>query len=67
MRLLIAKRVDVLPFASFHRMTFAEIDCLDDPNDVPPLGNPWDALRIAAQTWTHEYRRMPLSQIQEIR
>lgn len=49
----IAKRIDVFAVALFHRMTLAEMDGLD-LSYTPPLGSPWDAVQIAAQTWTHE-------------
>jgi NADPH-dependent 2,4-dienoyl-CoA reductase/sulfur reductase-like enzyme len=50
----IAKRVDTYATALFHGMTvdaLAELDL----SYTPPLGSPWDAVQIAAQTWTREH------------
>ncbi|ONH55430.1 CoA-disulfide reductase [Frankia sp. CcI49] len=51
----IAKRVDTYATAIHHHMT---IDALNDLDlaYTPPLGSPWDAVQIAAQTWTREHR-----------
>lgn len=47
----ISKRVDTYATALFHNMTVAELSDLD-LSYTPPLGSPWDAVQIAAQTWT---------------
>ncbi|MBN9633709.1 MAG: FAD-dependent oxidoreductase, partial [Actinobacteria bacterium] len=50
----IAKRVDTYATALFHRMTIDDLSQLD-LSYTPPLGSPWDATQMAAQTWTREY------------
>lgn len=50
-----AKRVDTYATALFHGMTvhgFSELDL----SYTPPLGSPWDATQLAAQTWVREHR-----------
>jgi NADPH-dependent 2,4-dienoyl-CoA reductase/sulfur reductase-like enzyme len=49
-----AKRVDTYATALFNGMTVAELSELD-LSYTPPLGSPWDAVQIAAQTWSREY------------
>ena len=46
----IAKRIDIAATAIFHAMTVDAISDLD-LSYTPPLGSPWDALQIAAQSW----------------
>jgi NADPH-dependent 2,4-dienoyl-CoA reductase/sulfur reductase-like enzyme len=48
-----AKRVDTYATALFHGMTVEGLSELD-LSYTPPLGSPWDAVQIAAQTWTRE-------------
>jgi NADPH-dependent 2,4-dienoyl-CoA reductase/sulfur reductase-like enzyme len=52
----IAKRVDTYAAALFHGMSVDAISDLD-LSYTPPLGSPWDAVQIAAQTWVREHRR----------
>jgi NADPH-dependent 2,4-dienoyl-CoA reductase/sulfur reductase-like enzyme len=52
----IAKRVDTYAVALFHNMTVENLNDLD-LSYTPPLGSPWDATQIAAQTWVHQHRR----------
>ena len=47
----IAKRIDIAATAIFHDMTVDAIADLD-LSYTPPLGSPWDAIQIGAQTWT---------------
>jgi NADPH-dependent 2,4-dienoyl-CoA reductase/sulfur reductase-like enzyme len=47
----IAKRIDIAATAIFHDMTVDAIADLD-LSYTPPLGSPWDAVQIGAQTWT---------------
>ncbi|WP_374210184.1 FAD-dependent oxidoreductase [Frankia sp. AgW1.1] len=49
----VAKRVDTYATALFHSMTVDALADLD-LSYTPPLGSPWDAVQIAAQTWTRE-------------
>ena len=46
----IAKRIDIAATAIFHNMT---VNCLSDLDlsYTPPLGSPWDAIQMGAQTW----------------
>ncbi len=46
----VAKRIDVLATALYHNMTVDQISDLD-LSYTPPLGSPWDALQMAAQSW----------------
>ncbi len=46
----IAKRVDIAAAAIFHGMTVDAVSDLD-LSYTPPLGSPWDAVQMAAQTW----------------
>ena len=50
----ISKRVDTYATALFHDMTVAALSELD-LSYTPPLGSPWDAVQMAAQTWTREH------------
>jgi NADPH-dependent 2,4-dienoyl-CoA reductase/sulfur reductase-like enzyme len=49
----VAKRIDVFAAALFHHMTVDEMNGLD-LSYTPPLGSPWDAVQIAAQSWAAE-------------
>ena len=47
----VSKRIDIFATALFHGM------CVDELNDLdlsytPPLGSPWDAIQLSAQTWS---------------
>jgi NADPH-dependent 2,4-dienoyl-CoA reductase/sulfur reductase-like enzyme len=52
----VAKRVDTYATALFHTMTVDAINDLD-LSYTPPLGSPWDAVQLAAQTWVREQQR----------
>ncbi len=47
----VTKRVDTYATALFHAMTVEGLADLDLAC-TPPLGSPWDAVQMAAQTWT---------------
>jgi NADPH-dependent 2,4-dienoyl-CoA reductase/sulfur reductase-like enzyme len=49
----IAKRIDIAATAIFHDMTVDGLSDLD-LSYTPPLGSPWDAVQMAAQTWLRE-------------
>jgi len=51
----VAKRVDTYATALFHGMI---VDGLAELNlsHTPPLGSPWDATQVAAQTWSRGHR-----------
>src|SRR5689334_13696437 len=51
----IAKRVDIAATAIYHGMTIDAVSDLD-LSYTPPLGSPWDAVQIAAQTWVRQTR-----------
>jgi NADPH-dependent 2,4-dienoyl-CoA reductase/sulfur reductase-like enzyme len=51
----IAKRVDTYAAALFHDMTVDGLSQLD-LSYTPPLGSPWDASQMAAQTWVREHQ-----------
>jgi len=51
----VAKRADVYATALFHAMTVEGMADLD-LTYTPPLGSPWDAVQMAAQTWSREHR-----------
>ena len=51
----IAKRVDTYATALFHEMTVDSLSELD-LSYTPPLGSPWDATQMAAQSWVREHR-----------
>jgi NADPH-dependent 2,4-dienoyl-CoA reductase/sulfur reductase-like enzyme len=52
-----AKRVDTYATALFHGMTVEQLSELD-LSYTPPLGSPWDAVQIAAQTWSRQHGRV---------
>ena len=45
----IAKRVDIYATAIYHDMTVNALNDLD-LSYTPPLGSPWDAIQMAAQS-----------------
>ncbi len=47
----VAKRIDIAAAAIFNAMTVEAMSDLD-LSYTPPLGSPWDAVQIGAQTWT---------------
>jgi NADPH-dependent 2,4-dienoyl-CoA reductase/sulfur reductase-like enzyme len=49
----IAKRIDTAATAIFHNMTVDGLSDLD-LSYTPPLGSPWDAIQMGAQTWLRE-------------
>jgi NADPH-dependent 2,4-dienoyl-CoA reductase/sulfur reductase-like enzyme len=51
----VAKRIDIPAGALFHHMTVEGLSDLD-LSYTPPFGSPWDAVQMAAQTWTRETR-----------
>ncbi len=51
----IAKRIDTYATALFHDMTIDSLSELD-LSYTPPLGSPWDATQMAAQTWVREHQ-----------
>ncbi|MDQ1544853.1 MAG: hypothetical protein QOK08_2491 [Actinomycetota bacterium] len=52
-----AKRVDTYATALFHGMTVEQLSELD-LSYTPPLGSPWDAVQMAAQTWSRQHGRV---------
>jgi NADPH-dependent 2,4-dienoyl-CoA reductase/sulfur reductase-like enzyme len=52
----IAKRIDMPATAIHNEMTIDAISDLD-LSYTPPLGSPWEALQIGAQTWVRETTR----------
>ena len=50
-----AKRVDTFAAALFHDMTVHGLSDLD-LSYTPPLGSPWDAVQMAAETWVREHQ-----------
>lgn len=48
----IAKRIDIAATAIFHGMSVDSINDLD-LSYTPPLGSPWDAIQVGAQSWSH--------------
>ena len=46
----VAKRIDTLATAIYHRMTVAEVSDLD-LSYTPPFSSPWDPVQIACQAW----------------
>lgn len=52
----VAKRIDVYATALYHRMTVDGLSDLD-LSYTPPLGSPWDAVQMAAQTWSAQTAR----------
>jgi NADPH-dependent 2,4-dienoyl-CoA reductase/sulfur reductase-like enzyme len=56
----VAKRIDIAAVSLFHGATVAEMSDLD-LSYTPPLGSPWDAMQIGAQSWTRSAREtMPV-------
>ena len=53
----IAKRTDIAATAIYHAMTVDAVSDLD-LSYTPPLGSPWDAVQMAAQTWVRAARRL---------
>jgi len=51
----VAKRIDIPATALFHDMTVQGLSDLD-LSYTPPFGSPWDAVQMAAQTWTRAVR-----------
>jgi NADPH-dependent 2,4-dienoyl-CoA reductase/sulfur reductase-like enzyme len=51
----IAKRIDIAATAIHSHMTIEQISDLD-LSYTPPLGSPWDAIQIGAQSWTRAVR-----------
>lgn len=51
----VAKRIDIPATALFHAMTVEGLSALD-LSYTPPFGSPWDAVQMAAQTWTRQTR-----------
>jgi len=54
-RAQVAKRIDIPATALFHPMTVDGLSDLD-LSYTPPFGSPWDAVQMAAQTWTRQTR-----------
>ncbi len=46
----IAKRIDIAATAIFHNMTIDAVSDLD-LSYTPPLGSPWEAVQMGAQSW----------------
>lgn len=46
----VAKRIDIGAVALFHEMNIDALSDLD-LSYTPPLGSPWDAIQMGAQTW----------------
>jgi MFS family permease len=51
----VATRIDIPATALFHHMTVEGLSDLD-LSYTPPFGSPWDAVQLAAQTWTRQTR-----------
>ena len=49
----IAKRIDIAATAIFHNMTIDAVSDLD-LSYTPPLGSPWEAIQMGAQTWLRQ-------------
>ena len=49
----IAKRVDIFATAIFNHMTVEAVSDLD-LSYTPPLGSPWEAVQMGAQTWNRD-------------
>ena len=49
----IAKRIDIAATAIFNRMSVEAVSDLD-LSYTPPLGSPWEAVQMGAQTWNRE-------------
>jgi NADPH-dependent 2,4-dienoyl-CoA reductase/sulfur reductase-like enzyme len=52
-RAQVAKRIDIFATALFHHMTVEGLSDLD-LSYTPPFGSPWDAVQMAAQTWSRQ-------------
>lgn len=50
----ISKRVDIYASALYHHQSVDDLSDLD-LSYTPPLGSPWDAVQVAAQTWVREH------------
>jgi len=50
----VAKRIDIVATALFHRMRIADLSDLD-LSYTPPLSSPWDPVQMAAQAWAREW------------
>ncbi len=51
----VAKRIDTYASALFAGLTVDEVSDLDLAY-TPPLGSPWDAVQVGAQTWVREHQ-----------
>jgi NADPH-dependent 2,4-dienoyl-CoA reductase/sulfur reductase-like enzyme len=51
----LAKRIDTIATAIYHRMTIAEVSDLD-LSYTPPFSSPWDPVQTACQTWERARR-----------
>jgi NADPH-dependent 2,4-dienoyl-CoA reductase/sulfur reductase-like enzyme len=51
----VAKRIDIPATALYHAMTVEGLNDLD-LSYTPPFGSPWNAVQMAAQTWTRQVR-----------
>jgi len=49
----IAKRIDIAATAIFHNMTIDAVSDLD-LSYTPPLGSPWEAVQMGAQSWLRQ-------------
>ncbi|MGA8016960.1 MAG: FAD-dependent oxidoreductase [Candidatus Dormiibacterota bacterium] len=54
----VAKRIDIAATAIFNGMTVDALSELD-LSYTPPLGSPWEAMQIGAQTWVREVTEAP--------
>ena len=52
----VAKRIDIAAIAIFNGMTVEALSDLD-LSYTPPLGSPWEAVQMGAQTWQREVLR----------
>jgi hypothetical protein len=52
----IAKRIDIAATAIHNQMAIEQVSDLD-LSYTPPLGSPWDAIQIGAQTWSRGVAR----------
>ena len=55
----IAKRIDIAATAIFNNMTVEDMSDLD-LSYTPPLGSPWEAVQMGAQTWDREVRNLSM-------
>jgi NADPH-dependent 2,4-dienoyl-CoA reductase/sulfur reductase-like enzyme len=56
----VSKRIDIFATALFHGMRVDELNDLD-LSYTPPLGSPWDAIQMSAQTWSRAVRTQEFS------